>query len=98
MTLSSRSTRRLLAGVAAAALLARPAAAGEVEARRAHLELLPIHEAMFLEANPGPVKAALAMAPGPVTMTDAVRGPLVKVSEATRKTLAALLAERVGRG
>jgi hypothetical protein len=37
VTLSSRSTRRLLAGVAAAALLARPAAAGEVEARRAHL-------------------------------------------------------------
>ena len=37
MTLSSRSTRRLLAGVAAAALLARPAAAGEAEARRAPL-------------------------------------------------------------
>ena len=37
MTLSSRSTRRLLAGVAAAALLAHPAAAGEAEARRAPL-------------------------------------------------------------
>lgn len=37
MTLSSRSTRRLLAGVAVAALLARPAAAGEAEARRAPL-------------------------------------------------------------
>ena len=37
MTLSNRSTRRLLAGVAAAALLARPAAAGEAEARRAPL-------------------------------------------------------------
>ncbi|HEX2798476.1 MAG TPA: carboxypeptidase-like regulatory domain-containing protein [Thermoanaerobaculia bacterium] len=37
MTLSSRSTRRLLAGVAAAALLARPAAAGEAEVRRAPL-------------------------------------------------------------
>jgi hypothetical protein len=35
VTLSSRSTRRLLAGVAAAALLARPAAAGEPGARRA---------------------------------------------------------------
>ncbi len=37
MTLSSRSTRLLLAGVAAAASLARPAAAGEAEARRAPL-------------------------------------------------------------
>ena len=37
MTLSSRSTRRLLAGVAAAALLARPAAASEAEARRSPL-------------------------------------------------------------
>jgi len=37
VTLSSRSTRRLLAGVAAAALLAHPAAAGEAEARRAPL-------------------------------------------------------------
>src|ERR1039457_3538641 len=35
VTLSSRSTRRLLAGVAAAALLARPAAAGEAEGRPA---------------------------------------------------------------
>ncbi len=37
MTLSSRSKRRLFAGVAAAALLARPAAASEAEARRAPL-------------------------------------------------------------
>ena len=37
MTLSSRSIRRLLAGVAVAALFARAAAAGEVEARRAPL-------------------------------------------------------------
>ena len=31
------------------------------EARRAHLALLPVHEAMFVEANPAPVKAALAL-------------------------------------
>ncbi|HSB64339.1 MAG TPA: hypothetical protein VLJ18_09250 [Thermoanaerobaculia bacterium] len=37
MTLSSRSKRRLIAGVAAAALFARPAAAGDGEARRAPL-------------------------------------------------------------
>ncbi len=30
------------------------------EARRAHFGLLPVHDAMFVEANPGPVKAALA--------------------------------------
>ena len=30
------------------------------EARRAHFSLLGVHEAMFVEPNPGPVKAALA--------------------------------------
>lgn len=29
-------------------------------ARRAHYALLPLHDALFLETNPGPVKAALA--------------------------------------
>ena len=43
-------------------------------ARRAHLALLPVHEAMFVESNPAPVKAALA-AKG--AMRDVVRGPLV---------------------
>lgn len=54
------------------------------EARRAHLALVPLHEAMFLEANPSPVKAALA-ARG--AMTDAVRSPLARCSEATRKSV-----------
>src|SRR3984957_12667741 len=31
------------------------------EARRAHLALLPVHEAMFVEASPSPAKAALTM-------------------------------------
>ncbi len=57
-------------------------------ARRAHMALLPVHEAMFLEANPGPAKAALAMRG---VMTDVVRGPLCAASEATRKQLAAVL-------
>jgi 4-hydroxy-tetrahydrodipicolinate synthase len=56
------------------------------EARRAHLALVPVHEAMFLEANPSPVKAALA-ARG--AMTDAVRGPLARCTDATRKAIAA---------
>ena len=30
------------------------------EARREHLRLLPVHQSMFLESNPGPVKALLA--------------------------------------
>ncbi|HLK35988.1 MAG TPA: 4-hydroxy-tetrahydrodipicolinate synthase [Polyangiaceae bacterium] len=58
------------------------------EARRAHLALLPVHDAMFLEASPGPVKAALA-ARG--LISDAVRSPLNTVSEATRRALAAAL-------
>ena len=59
------------------------------EARRAHLALVPVHEAMFLESNPGPVKVALAMRG---VMTDAVRGPLAPVTEATKKALADVLA------
>ncbi len=35
--------------------------AGSVlEAQKLHLRLLPVHESMFVEANPGPVKAAIA--------------------------------------
>jgi 4-hydroxy-tetrahydrodipicolinate synthase len=58
------------------------------EARRAHMALLAVHEAMFLEANPSPVKAALALRG---TMKDVVRGPLVACSEGARKQLAAVL-------
>jgi len=58
------------------------------EARRAHLALMPVHEAMFLEANPGPVKAALAMRG---VMKAAVRSPLVQAEESTRTALAAAL-------
>jgi 4-hydroxy-tetrahydrodipicolinate synthase len=56
------------------------------EARRAHLALLPVHEAMFLEANPAPVKAALALRGA---MKDVVRSPLAPCSEATRKAVGA---------
>jgi 4-hydroxy-tetrahydrodipicolinate synthase len=35
--------------------------AGKIaEARALHLRLAPVHESMFVEANPGPVKAAMA--------------------------------------
>jgi 4-hydroxy-tetrahydrodipicolinate synthase len=58
------------------------------EAREAHLALVPVHEAMFVEANPSPVKAALAMRG---TMKDVVRQPLVACTEAARRQLVAAL-------
>lgn len=51
------------------------------EARAAHFALMPVHEVMFVEANPGPVKAAMA-AQG--TLRETVRGPLAPVSQAAR--------------
>ncbi len=57
-------------------------------ARKEHQALLPVYEAMFLEANPGPVKAALAHRG---LMKDVVRGPLAEVSESTRKAVIAAL-------
>jgi 4-hydroxy-tetrahydrodipicolinate synthase len=64
------------------------------EARRAHLALLPVHEAMFVEANPGPVKAALALRGA---IQPAVRLPLVPVEESSRAAIAAAL-EAYARG
>ncbi len=54
------------------------------EARRAHAALFSVHEAMFIEANPGPVKALLA---DTGMMLDGVRSPLVPVTEGTRAIL-----------
>ena len=63
-------------GVVSAALEERWA-----EARRRHLDLLPVHAAMFIEPNPVPLKVALA-ARG--HMTETVRPPLVGATETTR--------------
>ncbi|MFK7988088.1 MAG: 4-hydroxy-tetrahydrodipicolinate synthase [Sandaracinaceae bacterium] len=61
--------------------------AGELAAARAlHLRLLPVHDAMFVESNPGPAKALLA-AQG--HMSDAVRLPLVVPTDASRQTVLA---------
>lgn len=58
------------------------------EARKAHLALCRIYETMFVEANPSPVKGALAHKG---RMKDVVRGPLVPLSEAGRaKVIAAI--------
>lgn len=79
------------------------ARSGDREAAlRAHLALLPVHESMFIESNPAPVKAALA-AKG---MTrDVVRGPLVPASQRARDAIAVALgawekrsADDAGRG
>jgi len=82
----SVTSNLLPAGVSRATELALT---GDREAaRRAHFALLPVHESMFLESNPAPVKAALA-AKG--AMRDVVRGPLVAASAKTREAIASAL-------
>ncbi len=64
------------------------------DARKAHLALMRVHEVMFVEANPSPVKAAVAHK---LKISDAVRGPLLRASEGARaKVLAALAAYEAG--
>ncbi|GAC1351937.1 MAG: 4-hydroxy-tetrahydrodipicolinate synthase [Polyangiales bacterium] len=60
------------------------------EARQAHLALLPVHEAMFLESNPAPVKSALADAG---IIAAHLRLPLVLPSEATTSAMKKVLNE-----
>jgi 4-hydroxy-tetrahydrodipicolinate synthase len=63
--------------------------AGDAERARAlHLALLPVHEAMFLESNPGPVKMALARAG---KLAPEVRLPLVWPTEDTARRIEAVL-------
>jgi 4-hydroxy-tetrahydrodipicolinate synthase len=59
-------------------------------ARHAHMQLLPIHEAMFVEANPGPVKVALAAS---AMMRETMRAPLVPVGDHNRKHVLRSLSE-----
>jgi len=66
-----------------AARAGRPA-----EALRLHQQLLPLMDALFLESNPIPLKAALAMLG---LCGDALRLPLVPASAATRTRLAEAL-------
>ena len=64
------------------------------EARRAHLALVPVHEAMFIEASPGPVKCALALRGA---IKEAMRSPIFPPSEPSRVAIAAAL-ESFARG
>jgi len=60
-------------------------ASGELaQALALHQRLLPLHQALFLESNPAPVKAALA-ALG--LIAEEIRLPLVWPTELTRRTL-----------
>ena len=58
------------------------------EARSAHLALLPVHEALFVEPSPAPVKAVLA-ARG--ALRNVVRGPVAPCSEAGRRVILAAI-------
>jgi 4-hydroxy-tetrahydrodipicolinate synthase len=59
-------------------------------ARALHYRLLPLMDANFLESNPGPVKAALALMG---LIDDVCRLPLVPVQDRTRARLRDVLAE-----
>ncbi len=54
------------------------------EARKLHFSLLPLHEALFLESNPGPVKAALGQLG---KIFSEVRLPLVQPSPETQERI-----------
>jgi 4-hydroxy-tetrahydrodipicolinate synthase len=58
------------------------------DARREHLALCAVHEVMFVEANPSPVKAAMAHHG---LLKDTVRGPMVRVSEGARAKIVSVV-------
>jgi 4-hydroxy-tetrahydrodipicolinate synthase len=65
--------------------------AGQIEeARRLHLNLLKISNAMFIETNPVPVKTALGLMG---KCSDNVRLPLAPMSEANTAKLAGIMKE-----
>jgi 4-hydroxy-tetrahydrodipicolinate synthase len=67
--------------------LTRLATSGDFgAARTVHFDLLPLMSASFLETNPGPVKAGLALMG---KIENVLRLPLVPVSDATRHALVA---------
>jgi 4-hydroxy-tetrahydrodipicolinate synthase len=70
-------------------------ASDPVRARELHLACMPLHRALFLDPNPGPLKAALAargLPSGPVRLPLADAGADVRARVVD--TLAALEARR----
>jgi 4-hydroxy-tetrahydrodipicolinate synthase len=63
------------------------------EARALHLSLLPVHDAMFVESNPAPCKAALAHRGA---LQNVLRAPMAKVTEAAQAKVLAALATYAG--
>jgi 4-hydroxy-tetrahydrodipicolinate synthase len=55
-----------------------------VQARKRHLDLLPVHRALFVEPNPQPTKAALELLG---RMRGSVRLPLLPASQSCREAL-----------
>ncbi len=71
--------------------LTKHALAGDFASARAmHLSLLPVHDAMFVESNPVPVKVALAEKG---RMAATVRLPLVQASDESQKRIRATMAQ-----
>ena len=67
------------------------AAAGNwVKARELHYKLFPLSEGLFIEANPIPVKAAMAMMG---KITDEIRPPLYPLAGAGREKVRTILAD-----
>lgn len=64
------------------------AAGDAAAARRQHLRLFPLFKAMFVETNPIPIKAALAMAG---MIADELRLPMTTLSQPHRAPLARML-------
>ena len=60
------------------------------KARELHYKLLPLSDGLFIEANPIPVKAALAMMG---KITDEIRPPLYPMAGANREKIRKILAE-----
>jgi 4-hydroxy-tetrahydrodipicolinate synthase len=59
-------------------------------ARKLHYELLPLFKAIFIETNPIPIKAAMAMKG---LITESYRLPMCSMAPRNRETLAATLKE-----
>ena len=54
------------------------------EAKQINEKLMPLHKSLFIESSPSPVKYAASLLK---MCTDEVRLPLVKITDATKKTV-----------
>ena len=84
ISVTSNAAPRLCAEMQAACLKGDYATALKVQDR-----LMPLHDSLFIETNPSPVKYALSVLG---LMEDGVRLPLLTVSESTKATVRAAMA------